>query len=303
QQQQPQWLRLQGLQQCKCPFFGALLREVDKCRVFFLENEHELKVRTRRLQLALDHLKRPDLSRLSSVKGAHVKLMQACVNFYRDALLLEDFAMLNYTAVIKLLKKRDKLAGTSDQRPFMAEVMAAQPFAMYPGVAKRVVQVEQIFRDIENMCFLRTGEGFKSVMKAELTVVEAIMQLAQESKAAQHKELDDATADHSLPPPTSPPTRESHGEERHDQEQDRGHRPQHHPQQQQQHQHERKSAPWCDETAGGNTGAKATGETLAYAGEVSAMEAARAWARAPLATAGPAARTGGSGGGGGCEGS
>lgn len=52
------------------------------------------------------------------------------MNFYRDALLIEDFAMLNYTAVIKLLKKRDKLAGTSDQRPFMTEVMADQPFAM-----------------------------------------------------------------------------------------------------------------------------------------------------------------------------
>lgn len=44
-------------------------------------------------------------------------------------------------------------------------------------MAKRVVQVEQIFRDIENMCFLRTGEGMKSVMKTELTVVEAIMQV------------------------------------------------------------------------------------------------------------------------------
>ncbi|CAM9912861.1 unnamed protein product, partial [Ectocarpus sp. 8 AP-2014] len=155
-------LLLQRRRQCECPFFSALLREVDKCRIFFLENEDELKIRTKRLQLALDHLKRPDLSRLSSVKGAHMKLMQACVNLYRDALLVEDFAMLNYTAVIKLLKKRDKLAGTSDQRPFMAEVMADQPFAMYPGVAKRVVQVEQIFRDIEHMCFLRTGEGMKS---------------------------------------------------------------------------------------------------------------------------------------------
>ncbi|CAN0231432.1 unnamed protein product [Ectocarpus sp. 6 AP-2014] len=187
-------LLLQRRRQCECPFFSALLREVDKCRIFFLENEDELKIRTKRLQLALDHLKRPDLSRLSSVKGAHMKLMQACVNFYRDALLVEDFAMLNYTAVIKLLKKRDKLAGTSDQRPFMAEVMADQPFAMYPGVAKRVVQVEQIFRDIEHMCFLRTGEGMKSVMKNELTVVEAFMQarsfsLAQESKQVQHKEL------------------------------------------------------------------------------------------------------------------
>lgn len=30
----------------KCPFFGALLREVDKCSTFFLENEEDLKVRT-----------------------------------------------------------------------------------------------------------------------------------------------------------------------------------------------------------------------------------------------------------------
>lgn len=29
---------------CECPFFAALLREVRKCRVFFLENEAELKV-------------------------------------------------------------------------------------------------------------------------------------------------------------------------------------------------------------------------------------------------------------------
>ena len=53
------------------------------------------------------------------------------MKFYRDALLLEDFAMVNYTAVIKLLKKRDKLTGASDQKVFMDEVMAAQPFAMY----------------------------------------------------------------------------------------------------------------------------------------------------------------------------
>lgn len=31
--------------QCECPFFSALLREVDKCRIFFLENEDELQVR------------------------------------------------------------------------------------------------------------------------------------------------------------------------------------------------------------------------------------------------------------------
>lgn len=53
------------------------------------------------------------------------------MNFYRDALLLEDFAMVNYTAVIKLLKKQDKAKGTAHQRLFMAEVMSEQPFTMY----------------------------------------------------------------------------------------------------------------------------------------------------------------------------
>lgn len=38
--------------------------------------------------------------------------------------------MVNYTAVMKLLKKRDKMAGTTDKMDFMAEVMADQPFAM-----------------------------------------------------------------------------------------------------------------------------------------------------------------------------
>lgn len=47
----------------------------------------------------------------------------------------------------------------------------------YPGVASRVAQVESIIREIENMHFIRTSEGMKAVMKAELPVVEAILQV------------------------------------------------------------------------------------------------------------------------------
>lgn len=60
--------------------------------------------------------------------------------------------------------------------PYTVVVLPARFFFRYPGVAKRVVQVEQIFKEIEDMCFLRTGEGMKSVMKKELTVVQAFMQ-------------------------------------------------------------------------------------------------------------------------------
>ena len=47
-----------------------------------------------------------------------------------------------------------------------------------------MAQVEEIFGEIENMCFLRTGEGMKSVMKTELTVVEAILQAGRCATAA-----------------------------------------------------------------------------------------------------------------------
>lgn len=44
-------------------------------------------------------------------------------------------------------------------------------------MATRVAQVERIFQEIENMCFLKTEAGMKSVMRSELMVVEAIMQV------------------------------------------------------------------------------------------------------------------------------
>lgn len=61
----------------------------------------------------------------------------------------------------------------------MRSTMAGAALAgRYPGVVRRVEQVEHIFQEIEDMCFLRTGEGMKSVMKDELAGVEGILQVS-----------------------------------------------------------------------------------------------------------------------------
>lgn len=44
-------------------------------------------------------------------------------------------------------------------------------------MASRVAQVECIFKEIENMCFIRTDAGMKSLMRAELPAVEAILKV------------------------------------------------------------------------------------------------------------------------------
>lgn len=39
------------------------------------------------------------------------RLMAACVKLYKDLLLLENFAIMNYCGFSKILKKHDKLTG------------------------------------------------------------------------------------------------------------------------------------------------------------------------------------------------
>jgi SPX domain protein involved in polyphosphate accumulation len=39
-------------------------------------------------------------------------LLTACVKFYRDVLMMENFAIMNYCGFSKILKKHDKV-GTS----------------------------------------------------------------------------------------------------------------------------------------------------------------------------------------------
>lgn len=82
--------------------------------------------------------------------------------------------------------RRDAHPGLSCHAPSAKELhiwnvntrtMGLDLMCRYPGVASRVAQVECIFQEIEDMCFIKTGTGMKSVMRAELTVVEAILQV------------------------------------------------------------------------------------------------------------------------------
>jgi SPX domain protein involved in polyphosphate accumulation len=44
-------------------------------------------------------------------KNTWTRLLSACVKFYRDVLLLENFAIMNYCGFSKILKKHDKSTG------------------------------------------------------------------------------------------------------------------------------------------------------------------------------------------------
>jgi SPX domain protein involved in polyphosphate accumulation len=44
-------------------------------------------------------------------KNTWTRLLMACVRFYKDVLLLENFTLMNYCGFSKILKKHDKVTG------------------------------------------------------------------------------------------------------------------------------------------------------------------------------------------------
>jgi SPX domain protein involved in polyphosphate accumulation len=89
-------------------FFRLLKSELKKCGDFFAQNEAIFRIRKDRIVEAFTMLKAVDVV---YDKNTWTRLLDACVKFYKDVLLLENFAILNYCGFSKILKKHDKLTG------------------------------------------------------------------------------------------------------------------------------------------------------------------------------------------------
>jgi hypothetical protein len=75
----------------------------------------------------------------------------ACVRFYKDVLLLENFTLMNYCGFSKILKKHDKVTGFITREAFMRNVMNHQNITHYPILLDLIEKSEQLFQDIQNL--------------------------------------------------------------------------------------------------------------------------------------------------------
>ena len=64
------------------------------------------------------------------------QLAKALHRFYKDLLLLENYAIMTFCGFSKILKKHDKNTGFRTREAFMTNVVATTNFADYPGVVK-----------------------------------------------------------------------------------------------------------------------------------------------------------------------
>lgn len=133
-------------------FFKLLRRELQKVNDFFKAEEALFKIRRQRvmdgfliLQRSGDHCD----------KATWTRLTMACVKFYEDVLLLENFAIMNYCGFSKILKKHDKRTGYNTREAFMRKIMDHQCFTHHETLLQMLQELENLFKDIQNMknCF------------------------------------------------------------------------------------------------------------------------------------------------------
>ncbi|KAL9268069.1 SPX domain-containing protein [Drosera capensis] len=100
-------------------FIKLLEGELEKFNGFFVEKEEEYIIRLKELQ-----------ERVQYAKGSNelmLKIRKEIVDFHGEMVLLENYSALNYTGLVKILKKYDKRTGALIRLPFIQRVLH-QPF-------------------------------------------------------------------------------------------------------------------------------------------------------------------------------
>ncbi|KAH8045193.1 hypothetical protein JL722_14344 [Aureococcus anophagefferens] len=72
----------------------------------------------------------------------------ARVAYYRDLLLLENYAIINYCGFSKILKKHDKRTGFATRSQFMRICVAPQPFTLHPRLLDMIKEAEDLYKEM-----------------------------------------------------------------------------------------------------------------------------------------------------------
>ncbi|XP_061345245.1 SPX domain-containing protein 1-like isoform X2 [Gastrolobium bilobum] len=114
-------------------FRNLLENELEKFNTFFVEKEEEYIIRLKELQ-----------DRVAKVKYSSERMMKIrkeIVDFHGEMVLLENYSALNYTGLVKILKKYDKRTGALIRLPFIQKVLQ-QPFFTIDLLYKLVKECE-----------------------------------------------------------------------------------------------------------------------------------------------------------------
>ncbi|PON89005.1 SPX domain-containing protein [Trema orientale] len=125
-------------------FILLLEDELEKFNTFFVEKEEEYIIRLKELQ--------DRVAKAKPHSEEMLKIRKEIVDFHGEMVLLENYSALNYTGLVKILKKYDKRTGALIRLPFIQKVLQ-QPFfttdLLYKLVKECETMLDQLFPTIE----------------------------------------------------------------------------------------------------------------------------------------------------------
>ncbi|XP_047162219.1 SPX domain-containing protein 2-like [Vigna umbellata] len=147
-------------------FLNLLQQEIDKFNTLFIEKEEEYVIKGKELQ-----------DRVMEALDLNVDLMLEIVDFHGEMVLLENYSTLNYTGLVKIIKKHDKKTGALLRVPFIQDVVK-QPFYEIDVINKLVKDCEVLSILFTNglgspmgQNFMGNGFGSVSIDENEKTVM------------------------------------------------------------------------------------------------------------------------------------
>ncbi|KAB2024861.1 hypothetical protein ES319_D06G114700v1 [Gossypium barbadense] len=116
-------------------FVLLLENEVEKFNTFFVEKEEDYVIKWRELQDRAEKAKASD--------GGLMNVGREIVDFHGEMVLLENYSALNYTGLVKIIKKYDKRSGALVRLPFIQKVLQ-QPFYWTDVLNELVKECEMV---------------------------------------------------------------------------------------------------------------------------------------------------------------
>ena len=139
-------------------FVKTLNAELAKFNEFFMNSEEEFVMRERRLSGEYRRVLNKEGEKADEYTvDAHKKMCRAYADFHGELVLMEHWVSLNYTALVKILKKHDKRSSSLSLRsPFLVSVLQ-QPFYSTEVLTQLVSKVEKRFRTLNAMLVEEVG--------------------------------------------------------------------------------------------------------------------------------------------------
>ncbi|GAV68351.1 SPX domain-containing protein [Cephalotus follicularis] len=128
-----------GMSKEEIDFIRLLEDELEKFNSFFVEKEEEYIITLKELQ-----------DRVAKAKDSNeemMKIRKEIVDFHGEMVLLENYSALNYTGLVKILKKYDKRTGALIRLPFIQRVLQ-QPFFTTDLLYKLVKECETMLEHL-----------------------------------------------------------------------------------------------------------------------------------------------------------